>query len=180
MLFGVMRRTVQPERLLDALNNLLLGCVLVLLGVWAGLRMGEPVEPPVDLALFVLEEEPEPPQLRAAVAETPGTNARQVWARHGISQAAWENAPVIPALNMRETASSYDVSVSLSGVNPRDISIRTEGSLLIIRAAAGSTAPVRTEGRLRIPHDAQLDALAASFSNGVLRVTIPRSEAASL
>ncbi len=159
---------------INLVNMSLLLIVVLLAGVWIGLMLGRPdAEEPV----FAVERENAvPPQFRSVAVPVESAGASLSNAR-ALSKGAWDSAPVTPALNMRETATTYDISVSLSGVQPKDLHIRTERSLLIIQAELkhpSSTARATTEGRLRIPPDAQLDALSAAFSNGYLHITIPR------
>ena len=159
-----------------AVGLALLLAIVFMAGMWAGLVAGrrdverEPEQP---------QAAPEQPRVHAD-APTARTNftarARQRPLR-ALPESAWSSAPVAPALNMRETLMAYNISVSLSGVHPNDLRIRTEHSILVIQADLkhpDTGKSVSTEGRLRIPADARLEALAAAFSNGYLHVTIPR------
>jgi len=166
-----------PRTWATAANAVLLLAGVFLAGIWAGLMLSKPSAPPTEPTLA--RNNTVPPQFRlvAAPEETaPVSHDGPAWNLRA-RQDKWNSAPVAPALNMRETPAGYDISVSLSGVHPKDLNIRTERSLLIIQATL--THPVTgqsisTGGRLRIPPDAQLEATTSAFSNGYLHISIPR------
>jgi len=172
-------RQPSPRAWATAANAVLLLAGVFLAGIWAGLLLSNPPAPPTEPALAQNDTTAVPPQFRrvAAPEETaPVSHDGPAWNLRA-RQDKWNTAPVAPALNMRETPAGYDISVSLSGVHPKDLNIRTERSLIIIQASLTHPTTgqsVSTEGRLRIPPDAQLDATTSAFSNGYLHISIPR------
>ena len=164
------------------LNAALLASAVFLAGIWAGVKFGRPVvaRDAVELARGDAAQ----PQSRPAAApvETVGVShgARLSWNPRALPERAWQTAPIAPALNMRETPAGYDITVSLTGVDPRDLHIRWDQSLLIIQADMKdpkTERTVSTEGRLRIPADARIEATVAAFTNNHLHITIPRGVA---
>lgn len=163
-------------------NAVLIAGVVFLLGFWAGQGFKKPWASNKEKGVVAREEAL--PQTRGKTVPAPmqalAVSHADAFAELGVRplpEAAWETAPVAPALNMRQTTVAYEISVSLTGVHPNDLRIRTEQSLLIIQAdlkhpATGRTAT--TEGRLRIPQDARLEALNATYEDGHLHVVIPR------
>jgi len=156
---------------LAGVNAVLVAGVVFLLGVWAGRHYNRAPE----TAAPRHGHTPAP-------AQTRGVSRGDAFAELGsrpLPETAWETAPVAPALNMRETPAGYEISISLTGVHPNDLRIYpyAERSLLVIQADlkhpdTGKTAT--TEGRLRIPRDARLEALTATYEDGRLHVVIPR------
>jgi len=162
------------------INAALLAAVVFLAGIWAGLKFARPTDArgTPEVARTDAPPRAHPP---STPVEATGVShgARASWSLRAPSERAWQSAPVAPALNMRETPAGYDITVSLSGVHPRDLNIRTERSLLIIQADLKNPdtgQSVSTEGRLRIPSDARLDAMNAAFSNNNLHISIPRGK----
>ena len=158
--------------------------VVFLLGVWTGREFDKPETAARGAA--VEREIPLPPLPGKAPAQAQTRNVSRggggALAEPGarpLPENAWETAPVAPALNMRKTAEGYEISVSLTGVHPNDLRIypHAERSLLVIQADlkhpdTGKTAT--TEGRLRIPRDARIEALVATYEDGRLFISIPR------
>ena len=167
---------------LAGVNAVLIAGVVFLLGFWAGQWVEKPEGAAPETG--VSREAAEPPRSKpvSAPARTQTVSHGDAFAELGarpLPETAWETAPVAPALNMRQTPEGYEISDSLTGVHPNDLRIipHAERSLLIIRADlkhpdTGKTAT--TEGRLRIPRDAWIEALTATYEDGRLLVLIPR------
>ena len=104
------------------------------------------------------------------------------WARGGA---------VVPAMDVRENDQHYAVTVELPGVRREDVHVELEQGMLTIRGEKTSEREEkkehcryseRTYGSFSrsfpLPTDADADRLDASFKDGVLSLTIPRSEQA--
>lgn len=73
----------------------------------------------------------------------------------------------------------FVLSVEMPGFDPDEISVAWDGGVLNIAAEHEdeSTGQVRTTHRsFRFPRDVDEDAIAASYTNGVLEVTLPLEE----
>ena len=94
-----------------------------------------------------------------------------------------------PSLNVAETEAGYEISVELPGLKPEEVSVELkEGSLWISGQKAeeeeekGKTFH-RIERRhgefrrmIRLPSAVEEDKVEAKFENGVLKVSVPKSE----
>jgi HSP20 family protein len=98
---------------------------------------------------------------------------------------------VLPAMDVREDDHQYAVTVELPGVSRDDVHIELEQGLLTIRGEKKSEREEKKEQcrytersygsfsrSFRLPSDADEDRLDASFKDGVLSLTIPRTEGA--
>jgi HSP20 family protein len=98
---------------------------------------------------------------------------------------------LIPAMDVRENDQQYSVTVELPGVRKEDVHVEIEEGVLTIRGEKASERDEKKEHcrytertygsfrrSFRLPSDADADRLDASFKDGVLAVTIPRTEAA--
>ncbi len=96
------------------------------------------------------------------------------------------------ALDVHETADAYTVVTALPGVRSEDIAIEVHDGVLSIAAeinadhnADDNTRTLLRERRygkfsrrVRLPKDVNAAAVQAAYENGVLSLTLPRSEAA--
>lgn len=101
------------------------------------------------------------------------------------------NVMLKPSLDLDVSDKAYTVAVELPGVDEKDISIEVNKSTLSISGEKKNEFEDKDEKGLRhmersygifqrtlaLPEDADIDAVKAGFDKGVLRVTIPRSEA---
>ncbi len=94
-----------------------------------------------------------------------------------------------PALDVEETADAYIVRANLPGVSQDDIRVNIHDDVLTISAETASEASnedskvllrERRFGKfsrsLRFPTNVDGDAVAASYENGVLSITLPKAE----
>jgi HSP20 family protein len=97
----------------------------------------------------------------------------------------------VPAVEVSENEASYIVSVEVPGAKKEDIQVDLREGMLVIH---GEKRCEREENKERshyaercygsfsraftLPNDADPERLEAAFKDGVLRITIPRSEAA--
>ena len=99
------------------------------------------------------------------------------------------NREFVPQLNMCENATGYEVSVDLPGMKPEDVSVEVHENQLTIsgkreveKEETGKTFHrlERRSGEFRrvINLPAAVDAakISANYEQGVLRVTLPKSE----
>ncbi len=97
------------------------------------------------------------------------------------------NVAYIPAVDVQEEKERFVVRADLPGVAPGDIEITTEKGVLILRGERKAQAREQTEGyerlervtgsftrRFALPDTAQVDAIKAKFTHGVLEVSIPK------
>jgi HSP20 family protein len=96
---------------------------------------------------------------------------------------------VLPAMDVSENDHHYAITVELPGVRKEDVHVELEQGVLTIRGEKTSEREEKKEHSrytersygsfsrsCRLPSDADADRLEASFQDGVLAVTIPRSE----
>ena len=97
----------------------------------------------------------------------------------------------VPAIDVHDDDHHYTVTVELPGAKKDDIHIEVEQGMLTLRGEKKSEREERKEKRrwversygsfsrsFTLPRDADAERLEASFKDGVLTLTIPKSEAA--
>lgn len=109
----------------------------------------------------------------------PMPDIRPRWREQGVRDVEWDRLPPFPGMDMIQTDRGYVVSLCLPSVRGEDICIDcASGSMevqAVIRDAEGNTRG-RAFRRIRLPVDSVVDCeLERVFSNGVLRVFVPRS-----
>ncbi|MFN7116607.1 MAG: Hsp20/alpha crystallin family protein [Saprospiraceae bacterium] len=107
-----------------------------------------------------------------------------------------ESAPVktvakaTPSVNVLETADHFKIEVAAPGFDKADFNVSTEKDVLTI--AANKASNDETNGTLRrkeftynnfertfrLPDTIEVDAIDASYNNGILNVILPKKEAA--
>jgi len=103
---------------------------------------------------------------------------RPVWRERGVRDVEWETLPYAPGMDMVQTERGYVVAFSLPGIRREEIQIDCANGLLAITALfrdiqSGVQRDARR--RIRLPADSLTSGtLEQTFSNGVLRVFIPR------
>jgi HSP20 family protein len=98
---------------------------------------------------------------------------------------------VLPAMDVRENDQHYAVTVELPGVRKEDVHVELEHGMLTIRGEKKSEREEKKEHcrytersygsfsrSFRLPSDVDADRLEASFKDGVLSLSIPRTEQA--
>jgi HSP20 family protein len=91
-----------------------------------------------------------------------------------------------PSLEVNATDGGLRISAELPGLDPKDVEILVEGDVLTIRGEKKSETEDkgrhfseryygRFERSLRLPFEVEDDKAEASFKNGVLTVTLPKS-----
>ena len=138
-----------------------------------------------------------------AITEYTLRNARPT-ARRNLDDASnrlsrfFEEAPrdrtgFVPPVSIAERKNDLSLTIELPGVNESDLSIDLENNVLTI---TGEKVETRTEGeeevrhqvlerrygafkrRFQLPRSVQTEGIGAHFENGLLTVTLPKSEEA--
>jgi HSP20 family protein len=100
----------------------------------------------------------------------------------------------VPAMDVAERGDAYLVQAELPGVSPEQVDLSFEQNVLTIRGTKPASFDVANEGELRVfaaervhgtfersvrlPEFVNADRIAATFSNGLLTITVPKAEAA--
>jgi HSP20 family protein len=100
----------------------------------------------------------------------------------------------VPAMDVAERGDAYLVQAELPGVSPDQVDVSFEQNVLTIRGTKPASFDVANEGELRVfaaervhgtfersvrlPEFVNADRIAASFTNGLLTITVPKAEAA--
>ena len=98
---------------------------------------------------------------------------------------------ISPAIDVAEDEKQYVITAELPGVKKNDVTIELENGVLTVHGEKKSEREEKKERRhwversygsftrsLTLPSDALADRVDASFADGILTVTIPKSEAA--
>jgi HSP20 family protein len=107
-------------------------------------------------------------------------------ASNGVTAAAW-----MPAVDIKEENDAYVVRADLPGVDPKDIELHMENSVLTLRGERRSENIQKQDNyqrlervtgtfyrRFTLPDTADAEHISAKTANGVLEVRIPKSEKA--
>jgi HSP20 family protein len=99
--------------------------------------------------------------------------------------------PPVPAMDLVEREGSYEITVEIPGIDVKDVELRVAGDMLTLRGEKREESDRSEKGRhvserrygtfqrsLRLPPDAEADKVEASCTNGILRITLPRSDTA--
>ncbi|MBY5162046.1 Hsp20/alpha crystallin family protein [Salsipaludibacter albus] len=97
--------------------------------------------------------------------------------------------PFAPALDVRETEDAFTLHVELAGVSPDDVEITLEENVLAIRGERSTGAEIedgtfrrierhvgRFQRAVRLPARLDGEHVSARFADGVLTITIPKSQ----
>ncbi|WP_374449817.1 Hsp20/alpha crystallin family protein [Stella sp.] len=110
---------------------------------------------------------------------------------HWFGRGATPATAVVPAADVVETDKAYEIKVDLPGFEEKNISVELAGDQLTLKAErreeheekqANYHVSERRRGScqrmFRLPDGIDRDKIAASFENGVLKVTVPKAEVA--
>jgi HSP20 family protein len=101
--------------------------------------------------------------------------------------------PWVPAMDVAEKADAYLINVELAGVDPSQVEINFEQNVLTIHGTKpssfdGSNSEYRVytaervsgefERSVRLPDFVDGDRIEASYSHGLLRIVVPKAQAA--
>jgi HSP20 family protein len=99
----------------------------------------------------------------------------------------------VPAMDVAEKADAYLINVELPGVEPGQVEINFEQNVLTIRGAKPSSFDATNgeyrvytaervsgefERAVRLPDFVDSERIEASYSNGLLRILVPKAQAA--
>jgi HSP20 family protein len=100
----------------------------------------------------------------------------------------------VPAMDVAERGDAYVVNLELPGVGPEQVEVAFEQNVLTVRGTKPASHDVGSEGELRLfaaervsgsfersvrlPEYVDADRIDASFTNGLLTISIPKAEAA--
>lgn len=121
-------------------------------------------------------------RVQRLLSETLGSD----WQYRDSAAASW-----VPPVDIFEEAEGLRIAAEIPGVRPEDISISLEGNLLTIHGVKQMQAEEKTERVHRyertygsfertftLPASVDAQGIQASYDNGVLTVTLPKSEKA--
>lgn len=105
-----------------------------------------------------------------------------------------DNRVWVPAIDVIEQKDSYLMYAELPGVDPSQIEITFEQNVLTVRGTKPSTVQASNDGELRVfaaervtgsfersirlPEFVDGDHIAAEFNNGLLKIQVPKAQAA--
>jgi len=113
----------------------------------------------------------------------------------GLTPAALADMPWVPLADLSETDDAYVVKAELPGVNKDQVNIQLQDREIVIsgeipesetgdgkgdgtRRRRSTRRTGQFEFRTYLPGDVNADAVTAQLSDGILTVTVPKSEAA--
>ncbi len=95
----------------------------------------------------------------------------------------------LPTLDLAETKNEFVVKAEVPGMSPKDIDISLNGGVLSIRGEKKQEKEEKEENyhfversygsfsrTIRLPGDVQSDKIKAAYKDGVLRISLPKSE----
>jgi len=102
-----------------------------------------------------------------------------------------EDSEWLPSLDVAETKDEIVVKAEVPGMDPKDIDISLSDGLLTIKGEKKQEREEKEEDyhlversygtftrSIRLPNEVRRDKISASYKNGVLKVTLPKSEEA--
>jgi len=105
------------------------------------------------------------------------------------SRGAFEK--MMPAVDVSETEEAVKVNAELPGMAPEDVEVHVENNYLVLRGEKKAQREEKKENAVHrecsygsfsrsipLPAEIQSDKVTATFKNGVLTVTLPKSEKA--
>lgn len=95
---------------------------------------------------------------------------------------------LVPKLDIGETDKAYELHVEVPGVAEKDVEVSVAGNILTIRGEKKAETETKDKNMLRVersygsfyramtlPPDADVDKIAATSKDGVLRISIPKA-----
>ncbi len=95
----------------------------------------------------------------------------------------------LPTLDLSETKNEFVVKAEVPGMSPKDIDISLNGGILSIRGEKKQEKEEKEENyhfiersfgaftrTVRLPAEVQSDKIKAAYKDGVLKITLPKSE----
>jgi len=113
----------------------------------------------------------------------------RMFSDRGYERPLRRSRPTYPLLNVWSSADGVVIDAELPGVDPKDVDVSVLGDELILRGKVGIQEPRKGETyhrrerpagevarTLQLPFRADATGVKANYKNGVLRLTVPRSE----
>ena len=115
------------------------------------------------------------------------------WPSFSHSAAKLEHVPreVAVAVDVIERENAYEISAELPGLDQREVEVKVVNGFVVIKGEKKHEAEQKAKGyhlserhygvferSFQIPRDVDAEKIEASFKNGVLTVTLPKSPAA--
>jgi len=107
------------------------------------------------------------------------------------SRKAEEVGEWLPTLDVLETKNDLVVRAEIPGIDPKDIDISLANDILTIKGEKKQEIEEKEENyhliersygsftrMVRLPREVQSDKISASYKNGILKITLPKSEEA--
>lgn len=101
------------------------------------------------------------------------------------------DAPATLPIDIRQTDTAYTIEASVPGFAPEDVEVTLDQNVLTIRGTRKQESEDRTDGWIRrerrqasvhrqvvLPAEVNQSEITAGFENGVLTITVPRTEKA--
>lgn len=114
---------------------------------------------------------------------------RQVPDSQGLRNREWCRCPTYPLMNVWTSEDGLVIDAELPGVDPKDVEISVMEDELTIRGKVNAGEPAEGETyhrrerpagefarTLHLPFRANAKAVKANYTDGVIRLTVPRSE----
>jgi HSP20 family protein len=112
-------------------------------------------------------------------------------AAQGEENSAIATSDWVPAVDIKETDTAFEIHADIPGVDPKEIDVHMEDGILTIKGERKSESKEEREGykrverqwgsfyrRFSLPDSADADKINAKSKNGVLEITIPKQEKA--
>ncbi len=116
-------------------------------------------------------------------------DVNRMLAGRGRRGRSWRRGLSYPLMNIWSSADGLVIDAELPGVDPKDVDISVKGDELTLSGKVIAEAEAEGESwhrrerpagefarRLQLPFRADANGVKANYRNGVLRLTIPRSE----
>jgi len=113
----------------------------------------------------------------------------RAFSERGYERPLRRSRPTFPLLNVWSSEDGLVIDAELPGVDPKDVDISVLGDVLTLRGKVNVQEPARGEAyhrrerptgefarTLQLPFRANAGGVKANYKNGVLRLTVPRSE----
>jgi len=105
-----------------------------------------------------------------------------------VRREEWPNK-WLPTIDLSETKNEFVVKAEVPGMSPKDIDISLNGGILSIRGEKKQEKEEKEENyhfversygsfsrTIRLPGDVQSDKIKAAYKDGVLKISLPKSE----
>jgi len=102
---------------------------------------------------------------------------------------SWEEAEWLPAVDVAETKNEVVVNVEVPGMDPKEFDISLSGGTLTIKGEKNQGKEEKEENyhlierrygtftrSIPLPQAVQSDKISASYKDGILKITLPKSE----